>query len=225
MNRRARWRRALYLTGLITAHVKVVMFALHEHMREDGRVSVPLSTMSAKLGIAPRRVLAAYAAAIDAGLLDRVSPGYHGHTAEYQALLPGPGRVSKASTLHVSESDTLSPRERVSFPSTPLLSAAHPDSATDSDAVAHDEERSDETTPSPRRPTVVPRTARADDPANPVSAMTAARPQQRTATVPAQVGDSLPTTAEAREHSLSIGCARAGAAVVRVRARTHEDTP
>lgn len=163
-SRLARWRAVIFRTTAVRPTVRIVMLALADYMREDGRVSVPLSTMSARLGMTHRRILAAYADAIDAELLDRVSHGYEGHTAEYQALLPGPERVpdqstlstpegvlsehpqrvSSTSTLSASKQSTLSTPERVLYPGTPIGSATHPYSATTDYAVAKNEERTDE---------------------------------------------------------------------------------
>jgi hypothetical protein len=155
-SRRTRWRAALFRMAGVRLTVRMVMLALAENMGEDGRVSVPLKTMCARLNMAPRRVLAAYADAIDAGLLARVSPGYEGHTAEYQALLPALQRVldsgtlsdgqsvSKTSTLSASKSGTLSTPERVPESSTPIESATHPARVRDGYVVNRDEERSNE---------------------------------------------------------------------------------
>ena len=133
---RTRWKAKVYTTGLVSATVKVTLFALAEDMWEDGYASVPMTKMSKRLDTPPRRILAHYQAAVEAGFLARVSRGYEGHTAVYRAQLPDPERVSKTSTLSGFENDTLSPRKRVSFRSTPIESATHPDTSADDYAVA-----------------------------------------------------------------------------------------
>ena len=205
---RARWVRVVYRTTVVSATVRVTMLALADHMREDGYVSVPLAVMADRLDRHPRKVLAHYHAAIAAGLLDRVSRGYEGHTAEYRAVLPGPERVPipstlsdgqrvpKTDTLSRSEIGTLLTPERVPTIGTPVLSAGHPDRATDSYAVGHDEERSDEQTPRTEDPLSPHRQRSSSIPPTHHLTMTTARPRQRTAAGLAHVGDALPTTSE-----------------------------
>jgi hypothetical protein len=118
---RSRWRAKVFTTGLVSAEVKVTLLALSDEMAENGYVSVPMTRMVKRLDRRERLILRHYASAIDAGLIARVSRGYEGHTAVYQATLPDPQRVSSTSTLSASRNDTLSTRKRVSAASTPVL--------------------------------------------------------------------------------------------------------
>lgn len=118
---KSRWKAKVFMTGLVSAEVKVTLLALADEMAENGYVSVPMTRMVKRLDRRERLILRHYASAIEAGLIARVSRGYEGHTAVYQAMLPDPQRVSSTSTLSVSRNDTLSTRKRVSAASTPVL--------------------------------------------------------------------------------------------------------
>jgi hypothetical protein len=96
---KSRWKAEAFRTALVSDSVRAVLLLLSDHMGADGYVSVPRSKLAEELGRSPRRVTERLQAAVDAGLLARVSRGYEGHTAVYRALLPTPERVSKTSTL------------------------------------------------------------------------------------------------------------------------------
>src|SRR5262245_50379923 len=73
-----------------------------DHMRQDGYVSVPRRELAKMLGCHERKVSEHIAAAVNAGLLARVSRGYVGHTAVFRAVLPAE-RVPTSSTLSTSQ--------------------------------------------------------------------------------------------------------------------------
>lgn len=107
-----KWRRRLWSTGLVSPAVKVTLLLLCEYMREDGRVSVPQSTLAKTLGCDPRRVRDHIKQAVDAELLARTGGGYRGRTAEFKALLPPEKGGRKLAAFQDPENVRLSPHER-----------------------------------------------------------------------------------------------------------------
>jgi hypothetical protein len=94
MNRRARWRAAVYRAptihkayGLNNA-VRVLLLRLADDMKPDGTVSVPRSILAADLGVAHTRITERTRAAVERGWLVTVSHGRPGRTAVYQATFP-----------------------------------------------------------------------------------------------------------------------------------------
>ncbi len=87
-SRRERWRAAVFRSKRITDSTRVLLLAMAERMRADGRVSVPRGELVRILDRDTRRITERINLAIEAGLLDRVAAGGPGHTAEYVALLP-----------------------------------------------------------------------------------------------------------------------------------------
>jgi hypothetical protein len=120
---RDRWRRVIFATRRVSPAVALTMLTYAEHMRADGYVSVKQTTIMARRNMSARTVKDQVAAAIAAGVLDRVSHGYDGHTAQFQAVLPSPREGEQTSTLSGSKMLTLFPRERVSTSRTPVLTA------------------------------------------------------------------------------------------------------
>lgn len=82
------WRRTVFRSAAISDAVKVYLLKLADHMKADRTVSVPRSQLARELNRHEQRIAERTRAAIDAGLLDTVSPGYKGHTAVYQGLFP-----------------------------------------------------------------------------------------------------------------------------------------
>jgi len=126
---RAVWVREVLRSGTLTPATKLVMVALAQKMRADGRVSYPQHQLALDLGHLPnasgdvptRPVSRAMQSAYEAGYLVQLSRGYEGHTAEYQAELPdrvGPQPTRDHGRQRVSLSDTLSGHKRVTIQST-----------------------------------------------------------------------------------------------------------
>ncbi len=86
--KRDRWRAEVFRSKRITDSTRVLLLAMAERMRADGRVSVPRVDIAGMLDRDTKRVTERIQLAIEAGLLDRVSAGSPGRTAEYVALLP-----------------------------------------------------------------------------------------------------------------------------------------
>lgn len=87
-SRRERWRAEVFRSKRITDSTRVLLLAMAERMRADGRVSVPRGELVRIIDRDTRRITERINLAIEAGLLDRVAAGGPGHTAEYVALLP-----------------------------------------------------------------------------------------------------------------------------------------
>ncbi len=87
-SRRDRWRAEVFRSKTITDTTRVLLLALADHMRADGRVSVPRNQLVAMLERDPKRITERIGEAVKAGLLDRVASGAPGRTAEYVALIP-----------------------------------------------------------------------------------------------------------------------------------------
>ncbi len=126
---RAVWVHEVLRSGTLTPATKLVMVALAQKMRADGRVSYPQHQLALDLGHLPnaagdvptRPVSRAMQSAYEAGYLVQLSRGYEGHTAEYQAELPdrvGPQPTRDHGRQRVSLSDTLSALQRVTIQST-----------------------------------------------------------------------------------------------------------
>lgn len=96
------WRRAVY-KSTVTDAVRVYLLRLADHMDADRTVCVPRRQLARELNRHEQRIAERTTAAIKAGLLDVVSPGYKGHTAVYQGLFPEPARGSKRTDLQYSK--------------------------------------------------------------------------------------------------------------------------
>jgi hypothetical protein len=81
------WRRLIWHDKNIGNATRVLLLFLADHMREDGYVSVPVSTISTALEIPPSRISERIAEAKRAKLLDTVQVGCPGRTATYRAML------------------------------------------------------------------------------------------------------------------------------------------
>jgi len=123
----------VFRTPHLSAEVKVLLLAMAVHMDEAGRFSVLREEVAAMLDCSERRVTSKQKAAIDAGYLSRASVGHRGHTAEFQAEIPGTDRGTTGVTQsvpiggrqaspnrgeRVTPTSTLSPEERVTPTST-----------------------------------------------------------------------------------------------------------
>lgn len=97
------WRTAVYRSAAISDAVRVYLLKLSEHMRTDRTVSVPRSQLARELNRHEQRIAERTRAAIEAGLLDTVSPGYKGHTAVYQGLFPDALRAPKGTDLQYAK--------------------------------------------------------------------------------------------------------------------------
>ena len=82
---RARWVAAVYADREIADGCRVLLLFLAETMTDAGRVSIPRDTISAALGIDPRRVTSRITEATRRGLLSKRGGGWKGRTAEYEA--------------------------------------------------------------------------------------------------------------------------------------------
>lgn len=91
----AQWRDVVFASTEISDAVRVYLLKLSEHMSADRMVSVPRSQLASELGRHEQRIAERNAAAIKAGLLGAVSPGYKGHVAVYQGLFPEPKGTEK----------------------------------------------------------------------------------------------------------------------------------
>lgn len=78
----------MFRSKAITDSTRVLLLAMADHMRADGRVSVPRGDLAVMIDRDSKRITERIQLAISAGLLDRVSAGSPGRTAEYVALLP-----------------------------------------------------------------------------------------------------------------------------------------
>lgn len=99
----ARWRTEVFKTSAVPDSVKVLMLLLAEFMTERGYVSVPRPKLAELLGRHPSRVSERIDLAIKAGILDVSKRGYLGHTAQYQALLPGLDGYRKTVSIRRSK--------------------------------------------------------------------------------------------------------------------------
>jgi hypothetical protein len=68
-------------------------------MRADRQVSVPRAQLARELNRHEQRIAERTRAAIDAGYLAVISPGYKGHTAVYKGEFPDPVTVAKGTDL------------------------------------------------------------------------------------------------------------------------------
>ena len=90
MSRRTveQWRREVFRSP-VSANVRLLLIYMADHMRErDKHVSIPRAQMAKALGWTETRVSERLREAVDHGFLDSKSPGYRGHTAEYQGVWP-----------------------------------------------------------------------------------------------------------------------------------------
>jgi hypothetical protein len=135
---RDRWRRVIFATRRVSPAVALTMLTYAEHMRADGYVSVKQTTIMARRNMSARTVKDHVAAAIAAGVLDRVSHGYDGHTAQYRAVLPSPREgeqnkhplgVENAHPLPAREGEHVPHPSTYSEPVTPVTPAARRTSA------------------------------------------------------------------------------------------------
>lgn len=81
------WR-AVVFAATIPDSVRVYLLKLADHMDARRFVSVPRSQLAAELGRHEQRIAERTKAAIEAGFLDTISPGFKGHTAIYQGMFP-----------------------------------------------------------------------------------------------------------------------------------------
>ena len=90
MSRRTveQWRREVFRSP-VSANVRLLLIYMADHMRErDKHVSIPRAQMAKALGWGEQRVSERLREAVDYGFLCAKSPGYRGHTAEYQGTWP-----------------------------------------------------------------------------------------------------------------------------------------
>ncbi len=82
------WRQEVFRSP-ISANVRLLLIYMADFMRErDKHVSIPRSKMAKALGWSEQRVSERITEAIELGFLYPKSPGYRGHTAEYQGTWP-----------------------------------------------------------------------------------------------------------------------------------------
>ena len=102
-NFRSRWRKAAWRSDLVPESVRGLLWVLDHHMNAQGYVSVPRAKLAELLNRSPQRITERLQKAVEAGLLERVSPGYRGHTAVYRATLPEPEAAPPAERLEAEE--------------------------------------------------------------------------------------------------------------------------
>lgn len=154
-----RWLDEIAGSAHLSAEVKVLLMTAARFMDASGVYSLPREDLAALLKCHPRKISEKHRAAIDAGYLVRLSAGVRGHTAEFQAQIPGipaPNRVPTIGTQtrdRVPTIGTQTEEERVLVDGTlstnrvPTVGTQstqqgadcrHPNTYTHTDAVDHD---------------------------------------------------------------------------------------
>lgn len=91
------WRRLVFASQKLEAAPKVLCLYLADHMSpRDRKVSIPRDRIALALGINENRVSDRFKQAVAAGFLSRVSRGFNGRTAVYQAIRPSSDRDNRA---------------------------------------------------------------------------------------------------------------------------------
>lgn len=100
------WRRAVFASGVLSDRTKVLLLLMADHMGTHRKVSVPRSTLAAKLGKTERRITERITEAHRAGFLSTISAGYVGHTAVYEGTFPDAESGRDVRPLSRAESGT-----------------------------------------------------------------------------------------------------------------------
>ena len=88
-NRRDRWAgRVIKANNLHSSTRLFLATVLVQHMKPNGYVCVPRSTLARKFGATPRAISRHIQRAKEGGWLVVLAAGYHTHTAEYEARFP-----------------------------------------------------------------------------------------------------------------------------------------